>query len=348
MVAGGQGTQRTAPTTDLASVRRERMRELADVAAGKGLEIGPLYSPVVAKSEADVRYVDVQLTPELRAYYATHPGVPIDDIVDVDHALIENGATRGLGEAVAPSAPFDWVIASHVIEHVPDVVGWMREISSVLADGGRLVLAVPDRRFTFDVLRPPTTVGQLIEAYEREDVRPTSRAIFDHFSATVDAPAADLWRGWMPTDDHVIHGVDYAWEQVGAARREQTYVDCHVWLFTPGSFVTQLRTLAHLGLIDLTIDRVVPTAEDELEFYAVLRRVRRDPDPERVRASVLQGFPDEEAVRDLDGTQSWNAQGDDSAGSNDFAVSDRERRVILAKRRAFEAVRGAARRARGG
>lgn len=345
MSVGEQGTT-NAGGTDLASVRRHRIRQLAEVGTGRGLEIGPLYSPVVTKSEADVCYVDVQLTPELKAYYATHPGIPVDDIVDVDHALIEDGRTRGLAEAVAPSAPFDWVVASHVIEHVPDVVGWLREIATVLSDGGRLVLAVPDRRYTFDVLRPPTTVGQMIEAHEREDARPTSRAIFDHFSETVDAPAAELWRGWVPSDEHVIHGVDYAWQQVGAARRDQTYVDCHVWLFTPGSFVTQLRTLAHLGLVDLTLDRVVPTAEGELEFYAVLRRVARDPDPERMRRAVLHGYPDDVAARALD--QHADPATEDVRAASTFAVSEREQQLITAKRQVLAGVRAAARRVRRG
>ncbi|MEX3900116.1 methyltransferase domain-containing protein [Paraburkholderia sp. BR10954] len=49
---------------------------------------------------------------------------------------------------------FDYVIASHVIEHVLDLVGWVHSLLAALKHAGRIVLAVPDRRYTFDYVRP--------------------------------------------------------------------------------------------------------------------------------------------------------------------------------------------------
>ena len=309
-------------------VRVERIRRMVDVTVGRGLEVGPLYSPLVTRAEADVRYVDVQLTPELKAHYATHPGIPYEDIVEVDYALIENGRERSLTAAVSPGAPYDWVVASHVVEHVPDVIGWLAELAEVLADGGLLVLAIPDRRYCFDVLRPPTTVGQMLRAHLDGDTRPSARAVFDHFSTAVDMPTVHLWEGAVPTLDDVIHGDAYAWEQVQKSLANGTYVDCHVWLFSPASFVQQLRVLGGLGLLDLTLLDVNLTQEGELEFYVTLRRVPRHLGPVDRRKAVLRGFPTHEDAEDLDDC----SRPADRPSSGPLPLSDLEERMVRAKR----------------
>ena len=44
-----------------------------------------------------------------------------------------------------PDGQFDWVLCSHVLEHVPDDRQALREIARVLRPGGRLILQVPVR-----------------------------------------------------------------------------------------------------------------------------------------------------------------------------------------------------------
>ena len=48
--------------------------------------------------------------------------------------------------------------------------------------------------------------------------------------------------------------------------------DQHAWIFTPGSFAEIIFVLNHLGLTDLFVDRLHPTAFGSHEFYAVLRK----------------------------------------------------------------------------
>lgn len=328
------------------SARHRRLLSLFDQHQGKGLEIGPLFDPVVHRPEADIRYVDVHSGPELKAYYSSHPGVPVEDIVDPDFVLIGPEGPRPLPEAIGGTACFDWVVASHVIEHVPDLVSWLEEVAAVLVDGGRLVLAVPDRRFSFDADRDPTTVGQILLARHLRDTIPSVRAIYDHYSRVVTIDAGQAWDGRRPTPSDRIHGQDYVEAQLRLATDQARYVDAHVWLFTPQSFVDQLGELAGLGLNCFAVEKVIPTAERELEFYAVLRRTPRDLDPaqqaEAIRASTMLSHLDARPLHDVAAGPAM------VTGPGGGPLSGRELRVIAAKRSAMRRLHRALRRARVG
>jgi SAM-dependent methyltransferase len=327
------------------SERHSRILDLLEPARGKGLEVGPLFDPVVRRHDGDVVYVDVHAGPELKQYYAEHPGVPLDDIIDPDFVLIGPDGPRPLPVAVSPAAPFDWAVASHVIEHVPDIIGWLDEMAEVLEDGGRLVLAVPDRRFSFDAARPPTTVGEMLLAHRSGDRTPSVRAVYDHHSSVVSIVAVDAWKGEVPLPEARIHDLDFVLAQVDRAVKDGEYVDCHVWLFTPASFVQQLAELGRLDLTSFAVERVVPTAENELEFYVRLRRIPRGLDADQraeARAAGVQTWADAETRRATTGGATADplpATGAPPAGTTYVLLSEREARLIAVKRGVFERAR---------
>src|SRR5258706_9842625 len=124
--------------------RKGKLLHSVDVSSTVGLEVGPLDHPIVAKSEGSVFYVDHASRQDLVAKYANDPNVAdLAKIVGVDFIW---GASS-LRQTIPPHLSFDYVIASHVIEHVPDVIGWLREVSDVLKPEGMLCLAIPDRRY---------------------------------------------------------------------------------------------------------------------------------------------------------------------------------------------------------
>ena len=125
--------------------RRARMLGSIALADSTGLEIGALHSPLVRRHESQIRYVDYASTAVLRENFR-HPGDPAD-IVEVD--IVWGGRT--LRECL--DAPVDYILASHVIEHVPDLIGWLLELREALKPGKVLGLAIPDRRHTFDIRR---------------------------------------------------------------------------------------------------------------------------------------------------------------------------------------------------
>jgi len=258
--------------------RRRGIWELHDFSRGRGLEVGPLHRCIVERDEADVRYVDVVDRDSLLEHYRDDPNVPADAIPEIDYHLIQaDGRTLTLVEATKAGAPFDWVMASHVIEHVPDVIGWLAELAEMVVDDGRIVLVVPDKRYCFYVHRPPTTAGQMIAAHLAGDRLPIPGVVYDYYSRSVDYDVTDLWAGRMPHFDRRIHSLDEARQQVERAVAGE-YVDCHVWLFTPQSFLEQMHELRVTGRSSWVVERLEPTPRDDLEFRVVMRRVPRGSD----------------------------------------------------------------------
>ena len=79
----------------------------------------------------------------LVAKYTGHPGVDVSRIEEVDY--IWNGGS--LSDAVPPAmyGTFDAFVASHVIEHTPDLIAFLDSASTLLKPEGVVVLAVPDK-----------------------------------------------------------------------------------------------------------------------------------------------------------------------------------------------------------
>jgi SAM-dependent methyltransferase len=257
--------------------RQHRLWDLHDFSVGRGLEIGPLHNTSVRREHGDVRYLDVFDRDQLLKNYEAHPQVDPDRIPEIDYALFDGDRVRTIPEAVGAETRFDWVMASHVIEHVPDVIGWLQQIAEVTVDGGRLVLVVPDRRYCFDVHRPGTTVGQMLQAHELGETVPSVRAVFDYKRGHAYTQAADVWRGRPPGYETRIHDLDTVLEQVEKARAGE-YVDAHVWAFTPDTLLEQLIELRDIGVSEWVVQCYTATKRNENEFFMVLRRLPRGGD----------------------------------------------------------------------
>jgi len=61
----------------------------------------------------------------------------------------------------------DFVIANHFLEHCQDPIGTIGNVMRVLKPGGIFFLAVPDKRGTFDILRPLTPLQHHIDDHEQ-------------------------------------------------------------------------------------------------------------------------------------------------------------------------------------
>lgn len=67
-----------------------------------------------------------------------------------------------------PSAKYDFLLSSHVIEHIANPLRALGEWKRVLKEKGFLVLIVPHKEGTFDRQRPVTTFEHIFEDFERK------------------------------------------------------------------------------------------------------------------------------------------------------------------------------------
>jgi SAM-dependent methyltransferase len=122
---------------------------------GQGVEIGALWRRFPIPRRARAWYVDRLDCDELNAHYPElsgriHKPDLLADAVDLPF----------------PPASLTFLIASHVLEHLPFPLAALRAWYNVLAPGGVLLLRVPDKRYTFDRRRDRTPLARLIKEYE--------------------------------------------------------------------------------------------------------------------------------------------------------------------------------------
>ena len=313
-----------------------------DPASMRGIEIGPLHNPVIARAPGvEVFYVDHADTETLRAKYADDPNVP--EVLPVDFAW----GDRRLADAVGDAAPFDYAIASHVIEHVPDLVAWFNELGDVLEPGGVLSLVIPDKRYCFDIRRDATEPAEIVAAHLEARRRPTLAQIYDFWSKRVEVDTLAVWAG-RPGFEPEPPNDEEAFSRCQGALGHDDYIDVHATTWTPTSFVDVMATLFRLDLVPYRFAAFQPTPFNSLKFYASLERLPDDLPAHERRQQQLDSLPTTTEVAlpfpPADGNNDNDNGAGPPAGVQVVTVSDREARLIEAKRRVFTRLRGLARR----
>lgn len=227
--------------------RRTQLLALIDP-GGLGLEIGPGFNPLLPKADGyRVETLDHATQDELRAKYAGAPGVDPARIEPVDHVWRGGSLLQTIGAAER----YDWIVASHVIEHVPDPLGFLLDCQQLMKPGGTLALAVPDKRHTFDLLRTLSSTGDVLQAHlERRQRHPPGR-IFDELAYNV---VRDGRIAWGPDDTGALaffRPLADARALYEHVQRTQDFIDIHAWQFTPSSFRLIVSDLHAVGALAL-------------------------------------------------------------------------------------------------
>ncbi|GJE29597.1 hypothetical protein LKMONMHP_4479 [Methylobacterium organophilum] len=265
--------------------RRQRVLEFVRPAGRVGVEIGPLARPLILREDGDILYADHLGADDLRRKYDGHPALGpegVAGIAEVDVVLDR----CSLAEALGPRGPVDYVVAAHVIEHIPDPIRWLAEAAEALKADGLVCLVVPDKRFTFDHHRPVTPTGALVAAHLNRLERPPISAIYEQIARACPVHAPAVWKGHRvdPTP-YPGGGPAEALRIVREVAGTDTYVDAHCTVFTPHSFAVALAEILALGLIPFACEAFAPTLPNEDEFFVLLRK--RDAwSPEARAASV--------------------------------------------------------------
>ena len=225
----------------------------------KALEIGPFNNPSI--SGPQVKYFDTLSTDDLKKRAQEigidHSTIPEIQWVDPD------------GDLSVVNELFDCCVSSHAIEHQPDLIRHLVNVSNLLSPGGLYFLAVPDRRYTFDHYLKDSNIAEVIEAHRQGRERHTLQSVIEHRALTTHNNPVNHWNG-----AHGGEEINSARVQSAITEFDQTvgYLDVHAWIFTPSSFCLIVSALFSLGLTQFSVERIYPTLRNSNEFYAILKK----------------------------------------------------------------------------
>jgi len=216
---------------------------------GEGIELGPGHHPyVIVLPGTSVKYLDRWVPKENRELFpelGDKAEFPTTDVVaDLDAELLGM-----LGDQSQ-----DFVIASHVFEHVANPLALLEDSHRVLRPGGVLLLLLPDMTITSDRLREPTTLEHLVAEYDAK-VREVDDAHVEDYLRVV--------RSFTGT------GTELA-ERVARERARSIHVHC----WTESTFFPVLRYA--VDQLDIGFEMVelvtVTDVKGSNEFGYILRR----------------------------------------------------------------------------
>ena len=268
---------------------------------GWGIEIGPSYGPVAPKRHGyNVHVIDHLNREQLIKKYEDF-SVDTNNIEEVD--FVWQGETYK--ELTGKERHYDWIIASHVIEHTPDLIGFLVQCDEVLKEDGVLSLAVPDKRYCFDYFRPVTGVAKVIDNHLLGNKHHTPGAIFEFSANCVTKNSKAVWGPdlhqavGLHAEYKLIDSFEAASRSMTAAIEQNHYTDVHAWCFTPHSFRLIVRDLFALGMIPFQEVDFYPSVRHE--FFVTLGR--KGSEPSLSRLEMLQTIEAE-----LQDNFSWKAQ----------------------------------------
>ncbi|MCB4804285.1 SAM-dependent methyltransferase [Methylobacterium brachiatum] len=250
----------------------------------KIIEIGPSYNPLTPKSEGwNTFSVDYATKEDLVLEYSQH-NVDTSKIEDVDFVWKSGRLTSAV--PIIHQGTFDVFLASHVIEHSTDVIGFLKSAEKLIKRDGRVILAIPDKRVCFDFYRYPSTASDAIRAHLDKRSRHSWKTFFDSDAYTTYKLGHP---GWFRQSVHPM-SLDRALSEalVAAQRSERAdYVDAHSWIFTPSSFQLLIHELCELNFLSLVVTRVEIMPHTEFLVWLEIGEVSLGPEESNQRRVQL-------------------------------------------------------------
>jgi len=247
---------------------------------GLGLEIGPSHNPIAPKNKGfNVHILDHLNAIDLRSKYRGH-GVNIGNIEEVD--FVWNG--EPIDALIGKTGCYDWIIASHVIEHVPDLISCFQQCEALLKPNGMMSLVIPDKRFCFDYFSSVSSTGSVLDAYAEKRTRPSHGQIFDYIANASKRDGNITWGSGGA--DELIHTFVDARAQYDLSIAMKDYIDAHCWRFTPSSFRLMMVDLQMLDLTGLGVIKEFDTAG--FEFFVTLGKCAVPAPTQQNRIEILR------------------------------------------------------------
>ncbi|MCL2925021.1 MAG: tetratricopeptide repeat protein, partial [Trichodesmium sp. MAG_R04] len=190
-------------------------------------------------------------------------------VVEVNYVLKEKRFAKSINQA------FDLIIANHVIEHIPDTISFLQEISEILSKNGFLFLAVPHKEYTFDKLRTTTSLTEIIRNYDENLNERNLYQLLDciYFRRPINS-GGDVWNGNFKhlLEKKPFKTVKDALEFAKTMINENKYTGIHCNVFTYQSFLDICNELLISNLIDLKLVSSQDVLKPYNEFFVILKK----------------------------------------------------------------------------
>ncbi|MCT6879775.1 MAG: methyltransferase domain-containing protein [Commensalibacter sp.] len=289
--------------TSIFELRKANLRRDIDFTTARCMEIGALNKPIIQPNEGNILYADHLSIEGLKKQFAWDTTIKPEDLAPVSVIWQE----KPLKDCV--SGQFDYVIASHVGEHVPNLIGWINEIQEILKPNGELRLALPDGRFSFDAKRQLTRLSDLLAAWMKNLRCPDTHIVLDFALNKIDDSYAglDLLNQDPSNLDRIKPQFPFSEVLMWGERTldPNHYEDVHCWVLTPGHFAKLMLPLAQNDILKMACVSFVDTVAPGLEFivnlspeenrekrvasWKKLKREAKDLIPNSTQANLLHG-----------------------------------------------------------
>lgn len=233
------------------------------------IEVGASFRPLAPKRDGwKTCIVDHETRENLIAKYAGADIRP-EEIEEVDIVWREGQLHNAVPQEFVGCC--DAVIVSHVLEHLPDLIGFLKSVRLLVHDQGRLIFALPDKRWCFDCFRSPTLAGDVLQAHHEHRQVHSFAARFNEIAYSITADGKIGW-GFREKVRNLrfFHPLRRIHDLVQSGPVDQsTYEDAHAWHFTPASFKLLVLDLALAGACDWRVEWI--KSGQAVEFLGHLR-----------------------------------------------------------------------------
>jgi SAM-dependent methyltransferase len=194
-----------------------------------------------------------------------------------DLEVMENNFvwTPGSDLSSCTESRYDYVVSSHVVEHVPDFLGHMIEISKILNEGGSYVFVIPNGRGTGEYFRRISEESDVIEHFFRGGNSTSPGQNWDYLRRIIKYDGTKM-EGFK-FENFVRHHTDAEAIQ-DSIRCFQEYVDVHCWVFDRVGFLSLVTALNTLNLFPFRVFNFMEsshrTKDDQpVEFIIHLKKI---------------------------------------------------------------------------
>jgi len=211
---------------------------------GKGLEVGALHRPTRTMPGTVTKYYDCTTAEEC--------GRRFPHLLKQGHQMVEVDYV-GDGEKLdlVPDDSLDYLIANHMLEHCQDVIATLKVFWRKLRKGGALLIALPDKRYTFDYRRPLTPFEHLVQDYEQGP----RTSLYQHYQEFHQLATPDPTAALAKTEEEVL--------------AMMSHVDLHFHVWTQADILEMFLRLGKEHGFHWEIEGTLRQAN---EFITVLRK----------------------------------------------------------------------------